>query len=179
MDLKAMRERVGLSQSRFAGLFNIPVRTLQQWEQGRSSPPDYVAALMQELLDAKISPHRSAKRRVWDASRFAIPEKTRWRICIDEPFLNCERIYPIQQWKVKELLDDVTRDSAVKKVVVFGSSVTQRCHQGSDVDVYIELDENRNPISQAHDFPYDLWTNHSADARLLDEIARKGVTVYE
>ena len=142
-------------------------------------PPDYVVTMMKELISHKLSQPESEGQSAWDPSRFSIPEKTRWRICIDKPFVNCERIYPIQQRKIKELLDDVTRDSNVRKVIVFGSSVTQRCHQGSDVDLYIELDEAGNPITEVHDFPYDLWTNYTADDRLLREIADRGVVVYE
>ena len=34
----SIRERVGLSQSEFATLIGISVRTLQDWEQGRRTP---------------------------------------------------------------------------------------------------------------------------------------------
>ena len=33
-DIKQLRQRTGLSQSKFAQKYNISVRTLQQWEQG-------------------------------------------------------------------------------------------------------------------------------------------------
>lgn len=34
----SIRERTGLSQSRFAELLGVSVRTLQEWEQGRRAP---------------------------------------------------------------------------------------------------------------------------------------------
>ena len=34
----AVRERTGLSQSQFARLLGVSVRTLQEWEQGRRAP---------------------------------------------------------------------------------------------------------------------------------------------
>ncbi len=34
----SVRERTGLSQSRFAELLGVSVRTLQEWEQGRRAP---------------------------------------------------------------------------------------------------------------------------------------------
>ena len=34
----AVRRKTGLSQSRFATLLGVSVRTLQDWEQGRRSP---------------------------------------------------------------------------------------------------------------------------------------------
>ncbi|MCK5355580.1 MAG: helix-turn-helix domain-containing protein, partial [Methyloprofundus sp.] len=37
-DVKAIREQVGFSQSKFSGLIGVSVRTLQNWEQGRRHP---------------------------------------------------------------------------------------------------------------------------------------------
>ena len=37
-DVKRIRERVGISQSAFAKVLNISVRTVQDWEQGRREP---------------------------------------------------------------------------------------------------------------------------------------------
>ncbi len=37
-DVAALRGRLGLSQSKFAALIGISVRTLQEWEQGRRHP---------------------------------------------------------------------------------------------------------------------------------------------
>jgi len=36
--VREIRRKVGLSQSRFAALLGVSVRTLQDWEQGRRSP---------------------------------------------------------------------------------------------------------------------------------------------
>ena len=36
--ISAIRDRTGLSQSRFAELLGVSVRTLQDWEQGRRAP---------------------------------------------------------------------------------------------------------------------------------------------
>ena len=37
-DVKAIRENVGFSQSKFATLIGVNVRTLQNWEQGHRHP---------------------------------------------------------------------------------------------------------------------------------------------
>ncbi|MEA1050594.1 NadS family protein [Lamprobacter modestohalophilus] len=37
-DVKAIREAVGFSQSKFAPLIGVNVRTLQNWEQGHRHP---------------------------------------------------------------------------------------------------------------------------------------------
>jgi len=49
----AIREGTGLSQSRFAALLGVSVRTLQDWEQGRRSPSGAARTL---LLIAKNDP---------------------------------------------------------------------------------------------------------------------------
>ncbi len=41
------RQKVGLSQSRFAELLGVSVRTLQDWEQGRRKPSRAAISLIQ------------------------------------------------------------------------------------------------------------------------------------
>jgi len=48
-----IREKTGLSQSRFAMLLGVSVRTLQDWEQGRRAPSGAARTL---LLIAKKNP---------------------------------------------------------------------------------------------------------------------------
>lgn len=41
-----VREKTGLSQSRFAELLGVSVRTLQEWEQGRRAPSGAARTLL-------------------------------------------------------------------------------------------------------------------------------------
>src|SRR5580658_3114187 len=45
-DVKAVREQIGLSQSEFARLLRVSVKTLQNWEQHRRYPTGPAAALL-------------------------------------------------------------------------------------------------------------------------------------
>jgi len=45
-DVKAIRERTGLSQSRFAFLIGVKPKTLQNWEQRRVRPTGPARALL-------------------------------------------------------------------------------------------------------------------------------------
>ena len=45
-DVKAIRERLGLTQSSFAALMGVSSRTLQNWEQGRREPEGPAKALL-------------------------------------------------------------------------------------------------------------------------------------
>jgi putative transcriptional regulator len=44
--VKHIRERTGLSQTRFASLIGVSKRTLENWEQGRRSPTGPARALL-------------------------------------------------------------------------------------------------------------------------------------
>ncbi|HKK08586.1 MAG TPA: helix-turn-helix domain-containing protein [Gemmatimonadota bacterium] len=46
-DVAAIRSAYGLSQSQFAELLGISVRTLQNWEQGRRTPRGAARVLLQ------------------------------------------------------------------------------------------------------------------------------------
>lgn len=46
IDIRSVREKLGLSQSDFAARFGFALRTLQEWEQGRSSPDTAVRAYL-------------------------------------------------------------------------------------------------------------------------------------
>jgi putative transcriptional regulator len=45
-DVRAIREHTGLSQSAFAALLGVSVRTLQDWEQGRRIPSGAALSLL-------------------------------------------------------------------------------------------------------------------------------------
>ena len=50
MDIKELRNNLNLSQREFSKLLNIPLGTLRNWEQERTSPPDYVLNLIMESV---------------------------------------------------------------------------------------------------------------------------------
>ena len=53
MDVRELRLQVGLSQSKFAKMFEVPVSTLKDWEQKRRTPPTYVVNMMRTILQYK------------------------------------------------------------------------------------------------------------------------------
>ena len=46
VDVRAVRERSGLSQAQFAGRYALNPRTVQDWEQGRAEPDVAVRAYL-------------------------------------------------------------------------------------------------------------------------------------
>ncbi|MBR5348677.1 MAG: helix-turn-helix domain-containing protein [Lachnospiraceae bacterium] len=55
--IKELRKETGLSQSKFSAKFGIPVRTLQQWEQGISAPPEYLVRMMAYIMQLEANGH--------------------------------------------------------------------------------------------------------------------------
>ena len=51
MEIKELRMCTGLSQNKFVNMFEIPVATLKDWEQGRRTPPSYVVNMIKTILE--------------------------------------------------------------------------------------------------------------------------------
>jgi len=49
-EIQRIRKKTGLSQSKFAKHFNIPVRTIQKWEIQQATPPYYLIEMMKQIL---------------------------------------------------------------------------------------------------------------------------------
>lgn len=50
MNIREIRALTNLSQANFGKKYNIPLRTIQDWETGKRKPPIYVV----ELLEFKV-----------------------------------------------------------------------------------------------------------------------------
>lgn len=44
--IKTLREQAGMNRKEFANYTHIPVRTLEDWEAGRRTPPEYIPRLL-------------------------------------------------------------------------------------------------------------------------------------
>lgn len=51
MTFKELREQSGMARGKFAEYFEIPYRTVQNWELGLRECPDYLLKLMKYKLD--------------------------------------------------------------------------------------------------------------------------------
>ena len=54
-DVKAIRESIGFSQSKFAALIGVNVRTLQNWEQGHRHPTGPAKVLLKLVQNDPVS----------------------------------------------------------------------------------------------------------------------------
>ena len=56
-ELKAIRKKTGLTQAEFAKRYNIPKRTVENWETEVTEvtvPPRYVVELLKRAVDADL-----------------------------------------------------------------------------------------------------------------------------
>lgn len=59
MTITELRESIGMNQKQFATRFNIPFKTVQNWEYGRSKPPVYVIEMMQSIINLERMVHNA------------------------------------------------------------------------------------------------------------------------
>lgn len=48
---RQIREMTGLSRVEFSRRYNIPLRTLENWDAGKSEPPAYVLDLLEKVIE--------------------------------------------------------------------------------------------------------------------------------
>lgn len=46
IDVRSLRDRLGLTQHEFSGMIGVSIKTLQNWEQGRREPEGPAKALL-------------------------------------------------------------------------------------------------------------------------------------
>ena len=54
MNIREMRTQLGDTQSEFAARYNIPFRTIQNWEAEVRKPPEYIVTLLADRIQADL-----------------------------------------------------------------------------------------------------------------------------
>lgn len=54
MEIKELRMLFGLSQQAFSDKYNIPKRSIENWESGKRTPPEYVISLLERAVKEDI-----------------------------------------------------------------------------------------------------------------------------
>jgi DNA-binding transcriptional regulator YiaG len=50
MTVKDLRTITGMSRAKFGELYGIPARSIQNWEEGKRNPPEYVLRLLDRVV---------------------------------------------------------------------------------------------------------------------------------
>ena len=96
--------------------------------------------------------------------------RTVFPVIIDNPFKNCRFVHPMQQRNVAKLIASLAYSGDVKYAILFGSSVTRKCHVGSDIDVFVESESQH--VDFPADCPVDLWTRNTVNSQMLAELLK-------
>ncbi len=96
-------------------------------------------------------------------------------------FGNANRVHPLMQTRVDKLIQILSKDKNVRRIVLYGSSLEFRCNSNSDIDLYIEKDDKDKKLERIPDLDceVDIITNLSVESRLYQEIDRKGLLLFE
>ena len=96
-------------------------------------------------------------------------------------FKLANRVHPLMQAGVEKVLQEISRDRNVRRLVLFGSALEFRCNSYSDLDLYIEKENSGQKLEHLPelDCEIDIITNLSPDSRLYQEIERTGLLLFE
>lgn len=55
--IKELRLKTGLSQAQFAAYYHIPLRSIENWEEGKRKAPPYVIELLGRVVKEDFGEH--------------------------------------------------------------------------------------------------------------------------
>lgn len=76
MNIRELRTQLGDTQSEFAARYNIPFRTIQNWETGTRKPPDYIVDLLQTRIQADLINRKTAVLPNHDPHKIDLPDRS-------------------------------------------------------------------------------------------------------
>lgn len=75
MNIREMRTRLGDTQSEFAARYNIPFRTIQNWETGMRKPPKYIIDLLESRTKSDFTNRRATTLPEYDPKKSDLPKR--------------------------------------------------------------------------------------------------------
>lgn len=75
MNIREMRTRLGDTQIEFAARYNIPFRTVQNWEAGVRKPPEYVISLLEGRIRADLINRRATALPKYSPQKSDLPKR--------------------------------------------------------------------------------------------------------
>lgn len=78
MDIREMRTCLGDTQSGFALRYNIPFRTIQNWEAGVRKPPGYVISLLEQRVRSDLVNRKTITLPEYDPQKRDLPKRSHY-----------------------------------------------------------------------------------------------------
>lgn len=116
------------------------------------------------------------------------------RVVSDNAFKNVNRIHPLKQKMVAQIVDQAKKGRAVHRIIIFGSSTRYDCDITSDLDICIDWNQDcydkegglkpftrnmRQTISSVTKGNADVVDYAYLDDTVLKDSVEEGVIVYE
>lgn len=116
------------------------------------------------------------------------------KVVDDDAFLSVNRIHPIKQRLVRDIVAAAKNDSNVRRLIIFGSSTRYDCDITSDLDICIDWNKDcydsegvlmpftgnmRKVISCTTKGHADVVNYGYLHGTVLEDAVGKGVVVYE
>ena len=192
MILQEMRKIRGYSQAELARLSGINLRSLQDYEQGHkqiaSAKGETLYRLSQVLgcaiediiKDSCLLIEIENYNQINMAERVKAYERAMKKKCdtfvhfpivVSDDYIDMSKIYPTKQKAVKNIVDQLRSEVSLDKLILFGSSITMRCHKDSDLDFCVGLKQSTVEIKNEISEKIQEACNWSADILWLDRIS--------
>ena len=76
MNIRELRQQLGDTQSEFASRYHIPFRTVQNWETGVRTPPDYVVELLEQRIEDDLVNRKTVVLPKMDPQKKDLPKRS-------------------------------------------------------------------------------------------------------
>ncbi len=76
MNIREMRIQLGDTQSEFAARYNIPFRTVQNWETGMRKPPEYIINLLEQRIKDDLVNRKTVTLPKYDPQKRDLPKRS-------------------------------------------------------------------------------------------------------
>lgn len=108
-------------------------------------------------------------------------------VVVNVHYPNVQYIYPLKQKLAAQVRETVSQYKSIRKVWIFGSSVTNRCNIDSDLDICIdffttngmEIYEIQNKVGNLCNWNCDILVYSNLGKFLKNTIEKEGVVIYE
>lgn len=76
LNIRDLRNKLGITQSEFAQRYNIPFRTVQNWETGLRKPPIYIIELLNNQIEEDLINKRTSILPKYDVHKKTLPRRS-------------------------------------------------------------------------------------------------------
>lgn len=173
MKIKEKREALGMSRAEMSRVFKIPIRTLENWDSGKSSPAEWAEILILEKLERMKKEESEMKKYVLKKDSIEVKYKDRKEIA-PGVVLSSDN----QEPETIKLFDN--KEDALKELQKYKSSIAKHTYNGTIYVVeeyYVEentYDEDGEWLEGG-----DVWEFSQMEIELVEKPSFDTLAVFD